>query len=437
MTEARPLHPGGVARGHVRVPGDKSLSHRSLLFGALAPGAYTLRGMSDGADVHATASVLEACGVPITRGRAGAEWTVGDVPDGLREAPDVLDCGNSGTSIRLLAGLLAGYPHLSVLTGDVSLRRRPMARIAVPLRRMGAQVDGRDGGRLAPLVIRGGGLRGLEHHSPVASAQVKSCLLLAGLRAEGAVVVREPHRSRDHTERMLQAFGVKLDVLDDGVAMEGGQALRHPGTDVLPVPADISAAAFFAVLAAIRPGSDLTIDAVGINPTRDGLLEALERAGVAVTVANRRTVAGEEAGDLHVRGGDLRPFTIGGGLVPRLIDEIPVLAVLAARCPGASTFRDAGDLRAKESDRIAATAALLRAFGVRVDERPDGFVVHGRPEQAFDAGGIIDAAHDHRIAMSAAVAATCASGTVSLTGADAVDSSFPGFFDVLERCLVR
>ncbi len=420
------------------VPGDKSLSHRGLIFGALCPGAFTLTGMSQGADVRATADVLVASGVPVTVGARGGSWTVGDPQGGaLREAPDVLDCGNSGTSMRLLAGLLAGYPHLSVLTGDVSLRRRPMARIAQPLRRMGATVDGRDGGRLAPLVVRGGDLTGIEHASPIASAQVKSCLLLAGLRARGTVVVREPHRSRDHTERMLGAFGVRIEVFDDGVAMEGGQALRAPADTTLPIPADISAAAFFAVLAAIRPGSELTLPGVGINPTRDGLLEALERAGVDVTVADRRTVTGEEVADLVVRGGALRPFTIGGALVPRLIDEIPVLAVLAARCPGTSTFRDAADLRAKESDRIATTARMLRAFGIVVDEQPDGFVVHGRPDALLDGGGRIDAAHDHRIAMSAAVAATCAAGSVGLLGADAVDSSFPGFFDLLERCLVR
>ena len=428
------LIPGGIASGQVRVPGDKSLSHRSLIFGALCPGSFSLVGMSDGADVHATANVLEACGVPIARGPV---WTVGDAPGGLSEPSGVLDCGNSGTSIRLLAGLLAGYPHLSVLTGDVSLRRRPMARILQPLQRMGARVDGRGGGRLAPLVIRGGGLVGIEHRSAVASAQVKSCLLLAGLHAAGTIVVREPHRSRDHTERMLAAFGVALEVAEDGVAMRGGQELRNPGSDTLTIPRDISAAAFFAVLAAIRPGSDLLIEGVGINPTRDGLLEALERAGVQLDTLHRRTVAGEEVADLRVRGGALRPFTIGGALVPRLIDEIPILAVLAARCPGTSTFRDAADLKAKESDRIASTARLLRAFGVVAEERPDGLVVHGRPERPFDSGGIIDAAHDHRIAMSAAVAATCAGGAATLSGGDAVDSSFPGFFDVLERCLVR
>jgi len=428
------LSPGGVADGSVVVPGDKSLSHRSLIVSALAPGDYTLTGMSDGADVACTAGVIEALGVPVTRGTQGRPWTVGE--GSLSEPADVLDCGNSGTSMRLLAGLLAGQPFLSVLTGDVSLRRRPMARVTSPLRAMGAAVDGRDGGRLAPLTIRGGALQGIEHRSPVPSAQVKSCVLLAGLAAHGDVVVREEHRSRDHTERMLSAFGVELEVMDDGVAMRGGQSLTAPADRTLSVPADISAAAFFLVLAALRPGGSLTVPGVGVNPTRDGVLEALESAGVSVAQGDAREVAGEPVADLSVEDCTLRPFEVGGALVPRLIDEIPVLAVLAARCPGVSSFRDAADLRAKESDRITQVVRTLTALGVRVDERPDGFDVHGQPDGPFAGGATIDAAHDHRIAMSAAVAATCADAPVHLTGTDTVASSFPGFFGTLERCLV-
>lgn len=431
----RQLPCGGVPAGTVHVPGDKSLSHRSLIFASLAPGEYTLRGMSQGADVHATASVLEALGVPVRRGAADESWTVGDGV--FTEPSDILDCGNSGTSMRLLTGLLAGYPFLSLLTGDVSLRSRPMARIAVPLRAMGAQVDGRDAGRFAPLVVRGGGLRGIEHRSPVPSAQVKSCLLLAGLAADGDVIVREEHRSRDHTERMLPAFGVQVEVLPDGVAMRGGQSLSAAATSTLEVPADISAAAFFLVLAGMRPGADVTIPGVGTNPTRDGVIEALEAAGVRVDRSGERMVAGEPVADLRVCGAQLRPFDVGGALIPRLIDEIPVLAVLAARCPGVSRFRDAADLRAKESDRITQVVRLLAALGVQVDERADGFDVHGQPDGAFTVTGVADAAHDHRIAMAAAVAATCATEPLILSGSESVDSSFPGFFATLERCLVR
>lgn len=417
------------------VPGDKSLSHRSLIFAALAPGEYSLHGMSAGADVHATASVLQAVGIPLERGDAHRAWTVGEGTFG--EPAAVLDCGNSGTSMRLLTGLLAGYPFLSVLTGDVSLLRRPMARIAEPLRAMGARVDGRSGGRLAPLVVRGGSLRGIEHRSPVPSAQVKSCLLLAGLRCDGDVVVREEHRSRDHTERMLPAFGVEVEVLPDGVAMRGGQSLQAPAERTLHVPADISAAAFFLVLAAVRPGGAMRFPGVGTNPTRDGILQVLDAAGVSLSRENPREVAGEAVADLVVHGAELRPFDVGGSTVPRLIDEIPVLAVLAARCPGISRFRDAGDLRAKESDRITQVASMLSALGVRVDEFEDGFDVHGQPGAPFAVGASIDAAHDHRIAMASAIAATCAAEPVPLVGASSVDSSFPGFYATLERCLVR
>jgi 3-phosphoshikimate 1-carboxyvinyltransferase len=431
----RSLLPGGTPRGRVEVPGDKSLSHRSLLFAALAPGDYTLEGMSDGADVHATASVLQALGIPVRRGGAGSSWAVGDGE--LSEPSDILDCGNSGTSMRLLAGLLAGCPFLSVLTGDVSLRARPMARVAEPLRAMGALVDGRDGGRRAPLVLRGGALRGIEHRSPVPSAQVKSCLLLAGLAADGDVIVREDHRSRDHTERMLPAFGVAVEILPDGVAMRGGQRLRAPSDRTLRVPADISAAAFFLVLAALHEGGSIEVPGVGVNPTRDGLLDVLEDAGVVLERSRPRVVAGEPVADLRVVGAALRPFSIGGALVPRLIDEIPVLAVLAARCPGVSRIRDAGDLRAKESDRIAQVARMLGALAIRVDEHADGFDVHGQPEGPFVVQGGVDAAHDHRIAMACAVAATVAGGPVALAGADSVASSFPGFFSTLERSLVR
>jgi len=431
----RQLPCGGVPAGIVHVPGDKSLSHRSLIFASLAPGEYTLRGLSQGADVHATASVLEALGIPVQRGAGTGPWVVGD--GSFREPSDILDCGNSGTSIRLLTGLLAGYPFLSVLTGDVSLRSRPMARIAHPLQAMGAQVDGRKGGGFAPLVVRGGGLRGLDHRSPVPSAQVKSCLLLAGLAANGDIIVREKHRSRDHTERMLPAFGVQVEILPDGVAMRGGQSLQAAETDTLDVPADISAAAFFLVLAGIRQGADITVPGVGVNPTRDGVLEALAAAGVSVERSRERVEAGERVADLRVHESQLRSFDVGGSLVPRLIDEIPVLAVLAARCPGVSRFRDAADLRAKESDRITQVVRLLSALGVRVDEYADGFDVHGHPERAFSVIGVADAAHDHRIAMAAAIAATCASEPLLLTGSESVDSSFPGFFATLEGCLVR
>ncbi len=424
----RVVAPARSLRGSPALPGDKSLSHRSLMFSALSAGTQRIHGLSGGGDVVATEGVLRALGADIRRD--GEVLVVG--PAELREAADVLDCGNSGTSMRLLAGLLAGQPFFSVLTGDSSLRRRPMARILEPLRRMGAQVDGAGQGTRAPLALRGGGLVGIEHRSPVASAQVKSCLLLAGLFAEGELLVREPHRSRDHSERMLAAGGVELDVREDGVAMVCGQRPDFGDVD-LGVPADISAAAFFAVAAAIVPGAELRLLQVGTNPTRTGLLDALDAAGVALEAEDERVEAGEPRADLVVRGAALRPFELGGAVIPRLIDEVPVLAVLAARAEGVTTIRDAADLRAKESDRVATTATMLRAFGIAVDERPDGLVIYGQGDRPLRGGAVIDACGDHRIAMAAAIAALVADGPTTLRGVDAVDTSFPGFFTTLDE----
>jgi 3-phosphoshikimate 1-carboxyvinyltransferase len=421
------VRPSAALRGAPALPGDKSISHRSLLLSALSPGEQRIEGLSRGGDVGCTAAILRGLGVPVevdgTRARVGE--------GALREPEDVLDCGNSGTSMRLLAGLLAAQPFFSVLTGDGSLRRRPMARVVDPLRRMGGDVRARTGGR-APLALGGGGgLRGIEHTSAVASAQVKSCLMLAGLYGRGELVIREPHRSRDHTERMLAAAGVQLEILPEGVAMACGQRPDF-GPATLHVPTDVSAAAFFAVAAAIVPDAELRMPGLGTNPTRTGLFDVLDAAGVAWSLAGEETIAGEPRAELTVRSGDVRAFEVGGGLVPRMIDEIPILAVLAARASGTTVFRDAADLRAKESDRIATTGAMLRAFGVEVQERADGLAVTGRAGAPLRGGATIDAAGDHRIAMAAAVAALVADGPTTLRGVQAVDTSFPGFFDVLE-----
>lgn len=423
----RVVRPASRLRGVPALPGDKSISHRSLLFSALSPGEQRIVGLSGGGDVACTAGVLRALGVPVSV--EGTEARVGE--GDLREAADVLDCGNSGTSMRLLAGLLAAQPFHSVLTGDRSLRSRPMGRVVEPLRRMGATVDGRQGGSRAPLSLRGGTLTGIEHRSAVASAQVKSCLLLAGLYSEGEIVLREPHRSRDHSERMLAAGGVQLEILGDGVAMLCGQRPDF-GSITLEVPTDLSAAAFFAVAAAIVPDAELVLPGLGTNPTRTGLFDALDAAGVSWTLSGERTVAGEPRGELRVGSSEVRGFEIGGALVPRLIDEIPVLAVLAARASGRTLFRDAADLRAKESDRIATTVAMLRAFGVDAEERADGLAVTGTGGAPLGGGAVVDAHGDHRIAMAAAVAALVADGPTTLLGVEAVDTSFPGFFATLE-----
>jgi 3-phosphoshikimate 1-carboxyvinyltransferase len=335
--------------------------------------------------------------------------------------------------MRLMAGVLAGQPFESVLTGDASLRRRPMRRITEPLRRMGAYVDGPDDGARAPLTIVGGDLRGIVHVSEVASAQVKSCLMLAGLFASGRLELDEPALSRDHTERMLAASGVDLFAARGAVRMDCGQPVRVPDVP-LRVPADVSAAAFFVVGAYVLPGSQLTLPDVGYNETRRGCLEVLSHGYASPTEQ-----LGEERVDLRLdnRYGPGEPLVLRAGIIPRLIDEIPVLAILAARRPGISRIRDAAELRAKESDRIKSTAAMLQAFGVPVRTLPDGMDIHGDPDRPLRGGCTIDAASDHRIAMAAAVGALVADAPVTIRDVEAVETSFPGFLETLEGCCER
>ncbi len=425
--------PARALCGELSVPGDKSISHRALIFSALSTGEQRLVGLSSGADVLATAQVLRSLGVSV--GGGGDLVTVGEPVGGFFSAPESpLDCGNSGTSMRLLAGLLAGQKFVSILDGDQSLRRRPMARIIEPLRAMGAEVEGGGSGGRAPLHVGGGALEGIEHHSKVASAQVKGCLLLAGLQATGTTTIREPQLSRDHSERMLEACGVSLQRFVGGVSVEGGQQLAAPAEIV--VPGDISSAAFFLVAAATLPGSELLIRGVGVNETRTGVLDVLSAAGVVIERRDERLQAGEPVADLWLRGGEVSAFHVGGDLVPRLIDELPVLAVLAARAHGESTISGAAELRAKESDRIESTAQLLRALGVEVETRPDGMAIQGIGGAPFR-GGSISSVGDHRIAMSAAVAGLASERAVEVIGSDAVGTSFPGFFQQLERCSER
>lgn len=331
----------GPLRGEVAVPGDKSISHRSLLFGALAVGETRVTGILEAEDVRSTRRAVEAIGVTVRE--EGAELVVAP-PEGLQEPGDVIDCGNSGTSLRLLAGVLAGRPGLSVLTGDASLRRRPVRRVIDPLRRMGADLSARDGDRLPPLVIRGKPLQAARQVLAVASAQVKSAILLAGLSADGETTVVEPERSRDHTERMLSGMGVPVRV--DGLAVTVSPA--RPRATRVDVPGDISSAAFFLCAAAGLPGSAVTVRNLGVNPTRTGLLEVLQAMGAEVEVAGERVVAGEPRAEVTVRARELRATEIGGPLIPRLIDELPVLMVLATQARGRTLIRDARELRVKE-----------------------------------------------------------------------------------------
>jgi 3-phosphoshikimate 1-carboxyvinyltransferase len=416
----------------VQVPGDKSISHRALLFGAIAEGVTRIEGLLPAEDPLSTAACLRAMGVTVSEIRAGEPVTVQGVGlDGFQEPSDVLDCGNSGTTMRLMLGLLAGrVDRHFVLTGDGSLRGRPMRRVGGPLAEMGALIHGRKGGHFAPLAVLGQPLRGTTIRTPVASAQVKSAILLAALTAAGPTTVIEPAQSRDHSERMLGAFGAQLEGGGPGltqVILTPGASLR--GQSVV-VPGDISSAAFWLVAAAITPGAELTVQNVGLNPSRTGILEVLEQMGAQITVLNSRDVAGEPVGDLQVSHGPLQAFEIGGDLIPRLVDEIPVLAVAACCAEGTSRIRDAEELRVKETDRLAVMARQLGAMGARIEEFEDGLAISGISPLH---GAELDSETDHRVAMSLAVAAGIATGDSLLHRPEAAAVSYPGFWDDLNR----
>ena len=431
-TSPRELKAGGSLSGRVKVPGDKSISHRSLLFGAIAEGRTTIEGLLPAEDPLSTAACLRAMGVTISPIENDSIVTIEGVGlDGLQEPTEILNCGNSGTTMRLMLGLLAGREgrHF-VLDGDASLRRRPMGRVSQPLSSMGADVRGRQGGSLAPLAVQGCRLKGTVIGTPVASAQVKSALLLAALTAEGATNVIEPARSRDHSERMLRAFGADLEV--DGemgrhITVRPGATLR--GQDVV-VPGDISSAAFWLVAGALVPGADLTIENVGLNPTRIGILQVLEQMKARIEVLNRRDVAGEPVGDLRITHGPLKPFAFGEEIMPRLVDEVPILSVAACFCDGESRISGASELRVKETDRLAVMARQLKAMGADIEEHDDGMTIRGgRPLK----GAVLDSETDHRVAMSLGVAAMLADGNSSLARSEAAAVSYPTFWDELDR----
>jgi 3-phosphoshikimate 1-carboxyvinyltransferase len=397
------------------------------MLAAIADGTSHLTGYAPGADCAATLACLEAVGARISRA-AGAVTIEGLGLGGLRAPSGPLDAANSGTSMRLLAGLLAPHPFRTVIGGDASLSRRPMRRVIEPLTRMGASITAVDG--RPPLTIDGTALRGISHVPEVPSAQVKSAVLLAGLHAQGRTTVVERTPTRDHTERALHAFGVPVVRANGGVSVEGGHRLHAIDA---PIPGDISSALFWLVLAAGTPGSDLCIDGVGLNRSRSSVLDVLRRAGAEIELVvdeGGSQSGGEPTGTIHIRYGDPKPFDIAPEEVPGLIDEIPGLAALAAMQPGGRmTVRGAGELRVKESDRIAMLARGFGRLGIHVDEYDDGFAIHGGPP----AGGDADAAGDHRLAMAFAIAGSRAAGAVHVTGADAVAVSYPGFFDELER----
>ena len=426
--EAR-IAPARRVTGRLRVPGDKSISHRYALLGALAQGVTTLTNYSPGADCRATLACLETLGAAITIGPdSGGEpfarrvTIVGRGLRGLQSPAGLLDAGNSGTTTRLLSGVLAAHPFAATITGDDSLRRRPMRRIIAPLTRMGARFESSDG--CLPMTVTGGRLTPIDFTPDVPSAQVKSAVLLAGLQTEGCTTVHEPVPTRDHTELALSAFGVRVDRDGDAIRLEGLQALQAVET---AIPGDVSSATFWAVAAAALPGSDLEIVDLGLNPSRTALFGILSRAGADVQVDVDRVAEGEPRGRVRVRHRGLRPLVLAPAEVPGVIDELPALAAMAA-CGGELHVTGAGELRVKESDRISALAAGFRAMGGEIEEFPDGFHVRGDRRLT---GGRPDAVGDHRLAMAFAIAGLSATGVTIVGGAESVDVSYPGFFQTL------
>ncbi|HEX6726336.1 MAG TPA: 3-phosphoshikimate 1-carboxyvinyltransferase [Nitrospira sp.] len=433
------ITPGLPLRGTTTVPGDKSLTHRAIILTALAEGTSTIVGYCQGEDCLNTMRAFQGLGIPITQ--SPTELTVcGKGFWGLSEPSAPIDCGNSGTGIRLLTGLLAGQDFFSILTGDDSIRRRPMGRVVKPLREMGAVIGGRKGGELAPLAITGAGLHAIEYISPVASAQIKSSLLLAGLFAQGKTRYKEPRLSRDHTERMFRFFGIPLVNEEDTLVLQGRPSVGWRGVDVT-IPGDFSAAAFFIVGATIVQGSDITIRNVGMNPTRTGLIEVMRKMGADIQVVGQREEAGEPVGDLRVKSAPLKGVAIGHDLIPRTIDEFPVLCVAAAVADGDTVISGAEELRVKESDRIATMSRELKAMGALVEERPDGMVIRGVGRGGEN--GKLNAAHkaqshgDHRVAMSLAIGGLTAEQSMTIADTSCVDTSFPNFEKVLAGLLAN
>lgn len=421
------VFPARAIDGIVTLPGDKSISHRYGMIAALAEGKSTIANYATGADCQSTLKCMEALGARIERGEDGTTVIEGGV---LQEPANALDAGNSGTITRMLTGILAGQSFTSRMVGDESVSGRPVDRVIKPLAQMGANIEAREG-RYPPLVIHGQPLHGIEYTPPVASAQVKSCVLLAGLFASGETVVHEPVRTRDHTEIALREFGAEIEVLNKTVRLHGLQSdgRKLVGRELV-VPGDLSSACFFLVAALLMKEADLVIHGVGLNPTRSALLDFLVGAGAQIRVVNIQQVAGEVMGDLRVKTSRVRGGIIEGALTASLIDELPALAVLGAASEGGLTVRDAAELRVKETDRIATVAEGLRRMGVKIETAPDGFTIPG--QQRFHAAEI-DSSGDHRIAMAFSVAALAADGPCLIQDASAAAVSYPAFFDTLRQ----
>lgn len=421
------IHPPRALEGEIIPPPDKSISHRSLILNGIAEGPARVTNFLTAADCLSTLSCLRALGVEIER--EGSTVIVhGRGAGGLREPKEILDAGNSGTTIRLLSGLLASRPFRCTITGDASLRSRPMGRVIEPLSLMGATIRGHEGTQRAPLTIEGGKLHGIRYRLPVASAQVKSAILLAGLFAEGETIIQEPAPSRDHTERMLRAMGAAVRTDGPMITLTPKPSPLRPLS--LRVPGDMSSAAFWLVAGAVHPNARIKLRGVNVNPTRSGMIDILQSMGARLIMDSQHMEGDEPTADIEVRSSRLRAVSFGGEMIPRLIDEIPVLAAAAAVAEGTTVIRDAAELRVKESDRIATTAMELSRLGARIEELPDGLIIHGVPSLR---GNRCDSHNDHRLAMALAIAGLIAKGETVISRAEAVDISYPEFWQDMRR----
>ncbi len=426
MTSTLLVHGGQALHGTCCVPGDKSISHRALIFGGIADGPSRMQGFLDGGDCRATIQVMRALGIEIQQASPTDLTVFGKGLLGLKEPVHPIHCGNSGTTIRLMAGLLAGQAFTAILVGTDQIHGRPMARVVEPLREMGAHIIGRQNGKFAPLAIEGQSLRGIRHRMKVASAQVKSSILLASLYAEGTTEIVEPGPARDHTERMLNAMGARIDRIAGSIISHAQSTPLRPLD--LTVPGDPSSAAFLLVAAASKDKSELTIRNVCINPTRTGIIEALRMMGTSIIVRNERQAGGEPVADLSVQYQPMSATTFGGDHIVTMIDEVPVLAVAATQARGKTVIEGASELRVKETDRIQTTVEELSKMGAKIEARPDGMVIEGPISLR---GARVHSRGDHRLAMALAVAGLLAEGTTQIDGAEVTDDSFPGFVATL------
>jgi 3-phosphoshikimate 1-carboxyvinyltransferase len=423
------VHETKRLNGEVTVPGDKSISHRAIILGSLAQGKVMVKGLSSGEDNRRTVKIFQQLGVSIKK-RGPAEYLLhGKGLHGLQEPGSILYAGNSGTTMRLMTGVLSGQPFFSVLSGDASLNARPMKRVVTPLREMGARISGRDGGNYAPLAIQGGKLQAARFALPVASAQVKTAILLAGFYADGTTMVQEPIPSRDHTERMLRYLGAPLQVSAAGLAVTGGGELKG---DLIEVPGDLSSAAFLIVAGLLVHDAEVLVRSVGVNPTRTGFLEILQNMGARIELLNMREMSGEPVADIRVRAGKLTGVTINGAIIPRTIDELPILAVAAAYAEGTTIIRDARELRVKETDRIAAMCTELKKMGADIEAQDDGMIIRGKESLS---AAVCTSYGDHRVAMSMAVAGLAAQGETRVEDCACIKTSFPGFMNCLQSLM--